>query len=73
MILTIETGREEDGRWFADVLEIPGAILYGANEADAIRRVKCLALQAIADQIEHQELEPVESIAFVLKVQLEVA
>lgn len=73
MILTIETDREEDGRWFAEVLELPGAILYGTNELDAINKVKCLALQAIADQIEHNELAEVDSISFVLKVNLEAA
>jgi predicted RNase H-like HicB family nuclease len=46
---TIETEQEEDGRWIAEILEIPGALVYGASQQQAVAQVKALALQVIAD------------------------
>ncbi len=54
---TIETEQEEDGRWIAEVLEIPGALVYGASQQQAIAQVKALALRAIADKLEHGEID----------------
>jgi predicted RNase H-like HicB family nuclease len=53
--LTIEADRETDGRWFAQVTELPGVITYGATEAEATRNAKALALRVIADRVEHDE------------------
>ena len=53
--LTIETEREEDGRWIAEVLEIPGALVYGSSTEDAIAKVQALALRVLAERLEHGE------------------
>jgi predicted RNase H-like HicB family nuclease len=53
--LTIGADRETDGRWFAQVMELPGVITYGATQAEAIGSAKALALHVIADRIEHGE------------------
>jgi predicted RNase H-like HicB family nuclease len=58
MHLAIETEREEDGRWLAEVLELPGAMTYGQTQDEAIARVKALALRVIADRLEHGEDVP---------------
>lgn len=49
----IEIEREEDGRWIADVPELPGVMLYGRSREDAIARVKALALRVLAERLEH--------------------
>ena len=53
MSYRVEIEREEDGRWIADVLEIPGAMAYGDNADDALANAVALALRVIADRIEH--------------------
>ena len=58
MTLTIEIEREEDGRWIAEVPELPGVLAYGQTQDDAITRVKALALRALADRIEHGDPLP---------------
>ena len=55
MTLAIEYEQEEDGRWLAEVLELPGVMAYGATLAEAVARTKALALRILADQIEHGE------------------
>lgn len=55
MNFTIETEREDDGRWIAEILEIPGALVYGDTRDDAVARVRALGLRVIADRIEHGE------------------
>jgi predicted RNase H-like HicB family nuclease len=56
--LTIETEREEDGRWLAEVPALPGVLVYGATREEAIGRVKALALRVLADRLEHGESVP---------------
>jgi len=58
MQLTIEIEREVDGRWIADVREIPGALVYGSTSEQAVASVEALALRVIADRIEHGEPTP---------------
>ena len=50
--LTIETGRELDGRWIAEVPELPGAMVYGSTREEAITQVEILALRVLAENIE---------------------
>ena len=52
---TIELDREDDGRFIAEVRELPGALAYGATEAEAIAKVKAVALQILAGEIEAGE------------------
>jgi predicted RNase H-like HicB family nuclease len=54
----IETEREVDGRWIADVTELPGVLAYGESRDDAIAKVKALALRVMADRLEHGEAIP---------------
>jgi len=53
--LSIETEQEEDGRWVAEVIEIPGVLTYGTTREEAIQRAKALALRVVADRLEHGE------------------
>ena len=62
--MTIETEREDDGRWVAEVVEIPGVLSYGASREDAAARAKALALRAIADRLEHGEDVPDIALLF---------
>ena len=55
MKFTIETEQEEDGRWLAEVLEIPGALVYGKTPEEAIAKAQALGLRVLADRLEHGE------------------
>jgi predicted RNase H-like HicB family nuclease len=59
-MLRIETEKEEDGRWIAEVTALPGVLAYGATEAQAIAKIKALALRVIADRLENGEQLPRE-------------
>ena len=59
-MLRIETEREEDGRWIAEVPALSGVMSYGATEAEARAKVKALALRVIADRLENGEQLPHE-------------
>ncbi len=58
MTYTIECEQEEDGRWLAEVLELPGVLAYGKTPEDAMSKVQALALRVLADQLEHGERSP---------------
>jgi predicted RNase H-like HicB family nuclease len=58
MKFTVELDREADGRWIAEVRELPGVMVYGVTEGDAITKVQALALRVVADQLEHHEQVP---------------
>lgn len=49
---TIELDREEDGRWIAEVKELPGAMAYGATKQAALRKVYVIAFRTLADRAE---------------------
>lgn len=55
MDVTVAVGREADGRWIAEVVELPGVITYGSTRVEAILHARTLAAQVIADRIEHDE------------------
>lgn len=61
MELTIETEREDDGRWIAEIPQIPGAMVYGSTREAAMRSVQALALRVLSDRIELGE-EPGASL-----------
>ncbi|HEX5716366.1 MAG TPA: type II toxin-antitoxin system HicB family antitoxin [Thermoanaerobaculia bacterium] len=67
MRLTVELETEEDGRWIAEVPELPGTLDYGPTREDALASAQALALRVLADKLEHGEA-PVElmDVAFVL-------
>jgi predicted RNase H-like HicB family nuclease len=56
MQMTIRMLREADGRWIADVPELPGVTVYGGTPEEARQRAMALALRVIAEEIEHGEL-----------------
>ena len=58
MNLHIETEVEEDGRWIAEVPELPGVLAYGADRARAVAAVEALALRVIAERLENGEEVP---------------
>ena len=60
MKFSIECEREEDGRWIAEIVQIPGAMAYGETRDEAMARAEIVALRLIADQIEHGEAKPVD-------------
>lgn len=58
MNFTIEFEMEDDGRWVAEVPEIPGALAYGSDRNQAMSRAQILALRVIAERLEHGEALP---------------
>ena len=48
----IETEQEDDGRWIAEITDLPGVMAYGASRQEAVASVEALALRIIADRIE---------------------
>jgi predicted RNase H-like HicB family nuclease len=54
--LTIGLDREEDGRWIAEAIELPGVVCYGHTREVAISKTERLAIEVIADRIAHGEL-----------------
>ena len=55
---TIQHEREEDGRWIAEVPELPGVLAYGASADEAMAKAEALALRVLADRLEHKEAKP---------------
>ena len=67
MEYTIEVDLENDGRWIAELIEIPGVMAYGVSSDEAIKKVEILALSVIAEQIEHSEASAVSFRNAILK------
>lgn len=55
LTFTIELDREDDGRWIAEIPALPGVMVYGASEPEALARVEALALRVVADRVESGE------------------
>ena len=55
MRFRVELEREDDGRWIAEVPELPGVLAYGTTSTEAQAKVQALALRVVADQLEHGE------------------
>jgi len=60
MHLDIETELEDDGRWIAEVPQLPGVLAYGATAEEASVKAEILALRVLAEKLEHGEAKPVE-------------
>jgi len=56
--IRVEIEREDDGRFLASVPDLPGVMAYGESEGEAIRKVKSIALQVLADMVESGEQVP---------------
>jgi predicted RNase H-like HicB family nuclease len=67
MSFTVEIDRETDGRWIAEIPDLPGVMVYGTTLDQALALVKALALRVIADRLEHGEALPeLSDISFVI-------
>lgn len=60
MNLDLECEREDDSRWLAEVVQLPGVLAYGKSANEAMSKGEVLALRVLAEQLEHGEVEPVE-------------
>jgi len=58
MNFTIEHEREDDGRWLAEVPELPGVLAYGTTASEAMAKAEVLALRVLAERLEHNEAGP---------------
>jgi predicted RNase H-like HicB family nuclease len=58
MTFTVEIQQEDDGRWIAEVPELPGTLTYGQTPEEAKAKVQGLALRVVADRLEHGEAGP---------------
>ena len=56
--MKIEIDREDDGRWIAEIPELPGVMAYGDSRNEAISKAEALALRVLADRLEHGEEIP---------------
>ena len=59
-MLLIETEREDDGRWLAEVPALPGVLSYGTSDTEARSKATALALRVIAERVENGEALPGE-------------
>jgi len=57
-MLMLETERETDGRWIAEIVQLPGALAYGDSREEAVAKAEALALRILADRLEHGEDVP---------------
>lgn len=55
MKFRVELEQEEDGRWIAEVVDLPGVLAYGSTSEEAQAKVQALALRVVADRLEHGE------------------
>lgn len=60
MQFTLEVEQEADGRWLAEVVQLPGALAYGASQEQAMAKAEALALRALAERLEHGEARPLD-------------
>ena len=56
--MKIEIDREDDGRWIAEIPDLPGVMSYGKTQEEAVVKAKALALRVLADRLEHNEEVP---------------
>jgi predicted RNase H-like HicB family nuclease len=55
MAYRVEIEREDDGRWLAEVIDLPGCMAYGVTPEESLARAQILALRVLADRLEHGE------------------
>ena len=60
MKYSIECEQEEDGRWLAEVPELPGVLAYGDTAEEAMAKAQVLALRVLGERLEHGEARPVD-------------
>jgi predicted RNase H-like HicB family nuclease len=55
---SVEVEQEVDGRWIAEVPELPGVMTYGPSREEAVRKAQALSLRVLAERLEHGESLP---------------
>ena len=60
MNFTIECEEEVDGRWIAEIPQLPGVLCYGLTADEAMAKAEVLALRAMAERLEQHESRAVE-------------
>ena len=58
MTFKVDIEQEQDGRWIAEVVELPGTLAYGSTQEEARAKVQALALRVVAERLEHGETGP---------------
>lgn len=58
MTFKVELEREDDGRWIAEVLDLPGVMAYGKSAEEVQAKIQALALRVVADRLENGEAGP---------------
>jgi len=48
---SVEVEQETDGRWIAEVPELPGVMRYGASREEAVRKAQALSLHVLAERL----------------------
>ena len=56
--MLVEIAKEKDGRWIAEIPELPGVMTYGKTRKEAVSKAEALALRVMADRLEHGEKIP---------------
>ena len=64
MNFKVEVDREDDGRWIAEVAELPGVLVYGESVQEAQAKAQALALRVLADRLENGEAPLFENVSF---------
>ena len=60
MNFSIECEEEVDGRWIAEIPQLPGVLCYGSTRDEAMVKAEALALRAMAERLDHAESRPVD-------------
>lgn len=60
MNFEIECEQEDDGRWLAEVSQLPGVLAYGSSPNEAMARAQALALRVLDERLEQNETGPLE-------------
>ena len=58
MNFAIECELEDDGRWLAEVPQLPGVMTYGSTRDKAMTKAQVLALRVLAERLKHGESRP---------------
>lgn len=58
MQFSLECELEADGRWLAEVVDLPGVLAYGSSANEAMSKAEILALRVLAERLEHGEAQP---------------
>ena len=60
MNYSLKIEQEADGRWLAEVPELPSVLAYGVSPEEALAKAEVLALRVLAEQLEHGEARPLD-------------